>query len=232
VPEPERVTKVVAIIPARFGATRLPGKPLADIHGRPLIQHVYERARRARGLLRVLVATDDARIVEAVTRFGGDAVLTSPDHTSGSDRLAEAAAGLDADVLVNVQGDEPMLDPLAIEAAVEPLLREPELPMATLSVPIGSAEEMLDPGVVKVVCDTRGDALYFSRSPIPFVRQGAALDLRAAAAEAVARGLARRHLGLYAFRREALSRFAALPPSPLELAEGLERVRALLAGAA
>lgn len=229
-PESERVTKVVAIIPARFGATRLPGKPLADIQGRPLIQHVYERARRARGLVRVLVATDDSRIAEAVRRFGGEAVLTSPDHASGTDRLAEAAAGTDADVLVNVQGDEPLLDPLAIEAALEPLLREPELPVSTLCVPLRSAEEMLEPSVVKVVCDARGDALYFSRSPIPFVRQGAGHDLRAAAAEAVARGLARRHLGLYAYRRQALMAFAALPPSPLELAEGLEQLRALQNG--
>jgi 3-deoxy-manno-octulosonate cytidylyltransferase (CMP-KDO synthetase) len=230
VPEPERPTKVVAIIPARFGATRLPGKPLADIHGRPLIQHVYERARRARGVLRVLVATDDTRIEEAVRRFGGEAVMTSPRHASGTDRIAEAVAATDAGVVVNVQGDEPLLDPAAIEAAVEPLLRDPELPIATLSVPIRDVEEMLEPSVVKVVCDDHGDALYFSRSPIPFVRQGAELDLRGAAAEAVARGLARRHLGLYAYRREALRRFAALPPSPLELAEGLEQLRALQHG--
>jgi 3-deoxy-manno-octulosonate cytidylyltransferase (CMP-KDO synthetase) len=220
---------IVAIIPARFGSTRLPGKPLSDIHGKPMIQHVYERARRARGLERVLVATDDERIAVAVRGFGGEAVMTSRDHETGTDRLAEAARATDAAIVVNVQGDEPMLDPSAIEAAVQPLLREPQLEMATLSLPLLKLEEMLSPSVVKVVADARGDALYFSRSPIPFVRLPGA-DARAAAEQAVASGLARKHVGLYVYRREALLRFAALPPSPLERAEGLEQLRALANG--
>lgn len=218
---------IVAIIPARFGSTRLPGKPLSEIHGKPMIQHVYERARRARRPGRVLVATDDERVAAAVRAFGGEAVLTSPRHASGTDRSAEVVAGLEAELVVNVQGDEPMLDPEWIDAALEPLLLDPGLPMATLSLPLDDPEEMLSPAVVKLVADARGDALYFSRSPIPHVRLGASPDPGAAAREAVARGLCRKHVGLYAYRREALLRLASLPPSPLEEAEGLEQLRAL-----
>jgi len=216
---------IVAIIPARFGSTRLPGKPLADIHGKTLIERVWERTCAATLPGRVLVATDDDRIAAAVRRFGGEVVLTSSAHATGTDRLAEAARSIDADIVVNVQGDEALLDPAGIDAAVRPLLADPQLPMATLSLPLTDLEEMLSPSVVKVVCNAAGDALYFSRSPIPYVR--AAGDLREAAAAALARGLARRHVGLYAFRREALLRFAALPPAPLEQAEGLEQLRAL-----
>jgi 3-deoxy-manno-octulosonate cytidylyltransferase (CMP-KDO synthetase) len=205
---------IVAIIPARFGSTRLPGKPLSDIHGKPMIQHVYERARRARRVDRVLVATDDARIADAVRAFGGEAVMTSPDHASGTDRLAEAARAVDAEIVVNVQGDEPMLDPSAIDAAVEALLADPGLAMATLSVPIEDADELESPDVVKVVVDAAGDALYFSRSPIPYARR-------------TPRERPRKHVGLYVYRRDALDRFASLPPSPLEEAEGLEQLRAL-----
>jgi 3-deoxy-manno-octulosonate cytidylyltransferase (CMP-KDO synthetase) len=221
---------IVAIIPARFGSTRLPGKPLSDIHGKPMIQHVWERARTARRLDRVLVATDDDRIARAARGFGAEAVLTSPRHPSGTDRVAEAAASIDADVVVNVQGDEPMLADGWIDAAVEPLLSEPQLAMSTLSLPLVDPEQMLAPSVVKVVSDLRGDALYFSRSPLPHVRLGAGGDLRASAREAVARGLGRIHVGLYAYRREALMRLASLPPSPLEEAEGLEQLRALQDG--
>jgi 3-deoxy-manno-octulosonate cytidylyltransferase (CMP-KDO synthetase) len=217
---------IVAIIPARFGSTRLPGKPLSQISGKPMVQHVWERARRARTVDRVLVATDDERIARAVRAFGGEAVMTSPSHATGTDRLAEAAAAAtDAEIVVNVQGDEPLLDWTLIDGAVAPLQAEPDLPMSTVSVPLTDLEEMLSPAVVKVVADARGDALYFSRSPIPLVRDGG--DLRASAAQAVARGLARKHVGLYAYRREALERFAALPPSPLEQAESLEQLRAL-----
>jgi 3-deoxy-manno-octulosonate cytidylyltransferase (CMP-KDO synthetase) len=218
---------VVAIIPARYGSTRLPGKPLCDIHGKPMVQHVYERAARARSVDRVLVATDDERVAAAVAAFGGEAVMTSPDHRSGTDRLAEAARGTDATILVNVQGDEPMLDPAGVDAAVAALLAEADLPIATLALPIEDPAEMLSPAVVKVVTNARGDALYFSRAPIPYLRQGASADLEAAATAAVARGLARKHVGLYAYRREALLRFAALPAAPLEEAEGLEQLRAL-----
>jgi 3-deoxy-manno-octulosonate cytidylyltransferase (CMP-KDO synthetase) len=216
---------IVAIIPARFGSTRLPGKPLSDIHGRPLIELVHERVRRARRPDRVLVATDDERIASAVRGFGGEAVMTSAHHATGTDRLAEAAQGTGADLVVNVQGDEPLLDPAAIDLAVSALEEDPALPMATLSLPLREVEEMLSPAVVKVVTDARSDALYFSRSPIPHFRSEG--DGRAAAREAVERGLARKHVGLYAYRRDALVRFASLPPSPLERAEGLEQLRAL-----
>jgi 3-deoxy-manno-octulosonate cytidylyltransferase (CMP-KDO synthetase) len=221
---------IVAIIPARFGSTRLPGKPLSDLHGQPMVQRVYERVRRASRVDRVLVATDDERIAAVVRSFGGEAVLTSPAHASGSDRLAEAAAALDAEVIVNVQGDEPLIDPAAIDAVVEPFDGEPALPMSTVSLPLRSLEDMMSPSVVKVVTDARGNALYFSRSPIPFVRDGGPPDARAAAERALALGLARQHVGLYAYRRDALLRFAGLPRSPLEEAEGLEQLRALAAG--
>jgi len=215
---------IAAIIPARYGASRLPGKPLSDIHGKPMIQHVHERVSRARGIDRVLVATDDERIADAVHRFGGEAVMTSSAHRSGSDRLAEAARMVAADVIVGVQGDEPMIDPGAVEAALRPFAGDASVEAATVCTPLRGVEEMLSPHVVKVVVDARGRALYFSRSPIPHVRGG---DLREAARLAVERGLARRHLGLYAWRREALLRFAALPASALEEAEGLEQLRAL-----
>jgi 3-deoxy-manno-octulosonate cytidylyltransferase (CMP-KDO synthetase) len=221
---------IVAIIPARFGSTRLPGKPLSEIHGKPMIQHVHERARQARRVDRVLVATDDERIVEAVGRFGGEAVLTAAHHATGTDRVAEVAARLDATLIVNLQGDEPFVDPATIDAIVAPLLEEPDLAMSTAAVLLRGVEEMLSPSVVKVVTDLRGNALLFSRSPIPFVRGAGPGDARTAAEEAVRAGLARRHLGLYAHRREALLQLARLPPTPLEEAERLEQLRALQHG--
>lgn len=216
---------IVAIIPARFASSRLPGKPLADIHGKMLIQRVWERARAATLPGRVLIATDDERIAAAVRGFGGEVAMTSSAHPTGTDRVAEAARALDADIVVNVQGDEPLLDPAGIDAAVRPLHEDPRLSMATLSLPLTALDEMLSPSVVKVVTDAAGDALYFSRSPIPHVRAGGGVG--EAAAAALEKGLARRHVGLYAFRRDALLRFAAWPPSPLEQAEGLEQLRAL-----
>jgi len=192
-----------------------------------MIQRVHERVCRARCSPRVLVATDDERIAAAVRAFGGEVVMTSADHASGTDRVAEVARGLeDAEIVVNVQGDEPILDPAGLDAAVAALRADESLPLATLSVPLLDVAEMLSPSVVKVVADARGDALYFSRSPLPFVR-GNDLALAESAERAVARGLARKHVGLYAYRREALLHFAALPPSPLEVAEGLEQLRAL-----
>jgi len=215
---------IVGIIPARYGSSRLPGKPLSDIHGKTLIERVHARACGARSLDRVLVATDDDRIAATVRGFGGEVALTSPRHPSGTDRLAEAAATIEAEIFVNVQGDEALLDPAGIDAAVEVLVADPDLPISTLSLPLASEKEMLDPSVVKVVTDADGNALYFSRAPIPHAR---AADPRAAAAGAIARGLARQHVGLYAYRRQALARFASLPRSPLEEAEGLEQLRAL-----
>jgi len=220
---------IVAIIPARFGSTRLPGKPLSDIHGKTLIERVHERACLARTVDRVLVATDDERIAAAVRAFGGEAVLTSTRHASGTDRLAEAVGSTPAEIVVNVQGDEPLLDPAGIDAAVQALVSGGAVEISTLSLPLVSVEEMLSPSVVKVVTDAAGDALYFSRAPIPHVRLEGT-DAQAAAAAAVDRGVARKHVGLYAYRREALLRFASLPPSPLEEAEGLEQLRALAHG--
>lgn len=193
-----------------------------------MIQHVYERAARARRVDRVLVATDDDRVAAAVRAFGGDVVMTSSRHTSGTDRIAEAVRDIDTDIIVNVQGDEPLLDPALVDAAVQPLAEEPGVVMSTVSLPIRQVEEMLSPAVVKVVTDARGDALYFSRSPLPHVRDGA--DSTDGAARAIAAGLARRHVGLYVYRRETLMRFAALPPSPLERAESLEQLRVLQDG--
>jgi 3-deoxy-manno-octulosonate cytidylyltransferase (CMP-KDO synthetase) len=218
---------IVAIIPARFASTRLPGKPLSDIHGRPMIEHVYERVRRSSAVSRVIVATEDERIARVVRGFGGEVLMTRSDHATGTDRVAEAAHGLDAEIIVNVQGDEPLLDPAGIGPAVQPLLDERSLEMSTLSLPLTDLGEMLSPSIVKVVTDARGNALYFSRSPIPHVRQARLDDVREAAADALTRGLARKHVGLYAYRRSALAHLAALPPSPLEEAEGLEQLRAL-----
>ncbi len=209
------MSEIVAIIPARYASTRFPGKPLADLWGKPLIQHVWERARCAESVGRVLIATDDERIAGAARGFGAEVVMTRADHPSGTDRIAEAAAGLEAEIVVNLQGDEPLIEPAAIEAAVRPLQEDPALPMSTLCCPIETLEELANPNVVKVVCDRRGYALYFSRLPIPFVRDKGA-------------GVERfRHIGLYAYRRDFLLAFAQLPPTPLEQAEKLEQLRAL-----
>ena len=213
----------IAIIPARFQSTRLPGKALASIAGHPMVWHVAARTRRARGLARVIVATDDERIVAAVAATGAEAVLTRADHPSGTDRLAEVAAGLDVGVVVNVQGDLPLLDPAMVERLVARMTAEPSLPMATLATPIRDEAEWRSPHVVKVVCDAGGRALYFSRSPIPHDRDGA---------RRAAEPLGWRHIGMYAYRRDVLLRLAALPPSPLELRERLEKLRALEHGIA
>lgn len=213
---------VLAIIPARFASSRFPGKPLAPLSGRPMIQWVYERARGARHVDDVIVATDDERIMAAVRGFGGHAVLTSPRHRSGTDRLAEVVRGL-ADrgavtAVVNVQGDEPLLDPLSIDLAVAPFLEDPAVEMTTLSTPITRAVDHEDPNKVKVVTDARGYALYFSRAPIPWWRDGRPADGAPQAAK---------HIGLYVYRPATLVRIASLPPTPLETAESLEQLRAL-----
>jgi len=211
--------RVVAIIPARYHATRLPGKPLALIAGRPMVEHVYRRASEARLVSHVLVATDDPRIAEAVDAFGGTAVMTRPDHASGTDRLAEVAAHLDCDVVVNVQGDEPLLDPASVDAAIAPCLDEPGVVISTLRTPLADRDAG-NPNVVKVVVNVKGDALYFTRSPVPYVRPGHPPTQ------------AWRHLGLYVYRRATLIALAQLPQTPLERAEGLEQLRALEHGLA
>jgi 3-deoxy-manno-octulosonate cytidylyltransferase (CMP-KDO synthetase) len=213
------------VIPARYASTRLPGKPLRLIAGRPMIEHVWARARAA-GAAEVIVATDDERIAAACARFGADVALTSPDHPSGTDRLAEVARQrqfADADVIVNVQGDEPLLAPANVAEVAALLEAMAEAAIATLATPIDSLAEYLDANVVKVVRDRAGRALYFSRAPVPWQR-----DAALAASEGPARYAgALRHIGLYAYRAGALRRLAALAPTPLETAERLEQLRAL-----
>jgi 3-deoxy-manno-octulosonate cytidylyltransferase (CMP-KDO synthetase) len=212
----------VAIIPARLGSTRLPGKVLLDKTGKPLIQHVWESAKRAGSLSRVIIASDDAKVLTAAKRFGAEAVMTSSEHLNGTSRLCEAAAalGLSPDqVIVNVQGDEPEVEAEAIDAAVE-AMQIAGCSIGTIAVPFASGEDPRDPNCVKVVRGLDGRALYFSRSIIPFDRDG-----RGGADAACLR-----HVGIYAYRREFLERYATLAPTPLERAEQLEQLRALQHG--
>ncbi|WP_300883089.1 3-deoxy-manno-octulosonate cytidylyltransferase [uncultured Desulfovibrio sp.] len=211
--------KAVAVIPARYASTRLPGKPLLDICGKPLIQRVWDIVSRARGLDDVVVATDDVRIADAVERFGGRVCMTSPECQSGSDRVREVAESLAADLYVNVQGDEPLLEPAAIERLLDVFTEDAGVQVATLCSRI-SEEQARSPHQVKVIRDHAGNALYFSRAPLPFVRE------RGEPAEFWG------HVGVYAYRADALRGFASLPPSPLEQAEKLEQLRFLQAGIA
>jgi len=204
----------VGVIPARFAAVRFPGKPLADIAGVPMIQRVWEGARRAKSLRTVIVATDDARIAEVCRSFGAEVALTRSDHPSGTDRIGEVAAGLEDDVIVNVQGDEPLIEGFVVDAAVEALREDTEAALATV-VHAAEPDALGDPNRVKVVLDRRGRALYFSRSPIPYLREGGDPPPLW------------QHVGLYAFRRPALLEFVGLAPTPAERAEGLEQLRAL-----
>lgn len=215
--------KTAIVIPARYASTRLPGKPLLKQTGKYLIQHVHERARESRRAGRVIIATDDPRIVAAVKGFGGEVVMTRRDHASGTDRVAEVAERLDADVVVNLQGDEPLVDPAALDLLPTLLERDRECDMATLAVPITTAEQWHNPNCVKVVCDAAGRALYFSRSPIPYVRDGRP-DFAAEPPRIL------QHLGLYAYRRTFLLHLARLPQQPLEQLEKLEQLRVLALG--
>jgi 3-deoxy-manno-octulosonate cytidylyltransferase (CMP-KDO synthetase) len=213
---------ILGVIPARFASTRLPGKPLLSDTGRPLIQHVVDAAMRSTRLTRIIVATDDERIAEAVRSFGGEAVMTRHDHPSGTDRVAEVAAAIpEAEIIVNLQGDEPEVAGETLDLVASLLLDDPDVPMATIATPIRDPAIYHDPSCVKVVCSTRGRALYFSRSPIPYVRDGS-FDPTTTTAYL--------HLGLYAYRRDFLLSLAKLPPSPLEQSEKLEQLRVLEAG--
>jgi 3-deoxy-manno-octulosonate cytidylyltransferase (CMP-KDO synthetase) len=214
--------RIAAIIPARYASTRFPGKPLHDILGKTMIERVYERVALATSIDRVVVATDDQRIRRAVEAFGGEVCMTREDHATGTDRLAEVAADLETDLVVNVQGDEPLIDPRMIEAAVAPLAADPQIPMGTLKTAINTWEEYQDPNVVKVVTDRQGFALYFSRSPIPYWR-----DLQPGDEKLIGQAGIARHIGLYVYRRDFLLRFAALPATCLENMEKLEQLRAL-----
>jgi 3-deoxy-manno-octulosonate cytidylyltransferase (CMP-KDO synthetase) len=213
----------VAVIPARYASTRFPGKPLAEISGRPMIEHVYRRAADARGVDAVVVATDDERVARAVARFGGLSRMTGPHHRTGMDRIAEVARDLHCSIVVNVQGDEPLVDPSAISLMIDALQGDPDLPMATLRTPIRDEEDYTSPHVVKVVVDGNDDALYFSRAAIPFHRQGPQKGELPPAGGSYGY----KHLGLYAYRRDFLLRLAALPQTALEQAESLEQLRAL-----
>jgi 3-deoxy-manno-octulosonate cytidylyltransferase (CMP-KDO synthetase) len=207
---------VLAVIPARFASTRLPGKPLVPLGGKPMIERVWNRVRQASSVSGVLVATDDERIRSAVEAFGGQAVMTRSDHRSGTERVAEvAAARKDVDIFVNVQGDEPLIEPAAIDQAVEAIEADSEVNVSTLAVPISNPSDIMDPNVVKVVLDFDGNGLYFSRAPIPWVRdRGGPVHAQHL-----------KHLGLYAFRRAALLEFATFPQGDLERIEQLEQLR-------
>jgi len=207
-------TRILGIIPARFASSRFPGKALAPLAGKPIVQHVYERALQARYLTNLIVATDDARIEAAARKFGAPVRMTRTDHVSGTDRIAEVASADPASIVVNIQGDEPLIDPAAIDAAVLALLDDADAPMGTLKRRIEDPAEIVNPNVVKVVTDIAGNAIYFSRYAIPYARDGSGLALF-------------KHIGLYVYRREFLLSYSDLPVGPLEKAEKLEQLRAL-----
>lgn len=221
--------KISAVIPARYGSTRFEGKPLADILGKPMIQRVYEGAAQSKLIDDVIVATDDQRIIDAVKSFGGKALLTSPTHFTGTDRVAEVARALKSEVIVNVQGDEPLIKGEVIDKAIRPLLMDETLELSTLMTRIEEVRDWLNPHIVKVVADQEDFALYFSRSPIPFPR-----DLQIGRLESNPFGTNRplpkrvfKHIGVYVFRRKFLLQFSKMKPTPLEKLEKLEQLRAL-----
>lgn len=206
--------KILCVIPARYASTRLPGKPLADINGKPMIQRVYERACLAKSPKQVLVATDDKRVFDAIKQCGGQVMMTAKDHANGTDRLAEVAKKYtDMDIIINVQGDEPLIEPQIIDALAAAFIEDPELNMATIMTPIEEAEKE-NPNNVKVVTDRNGYALYFSRSLMPYPRVNTGVQVY-------------KHIGIYAYKREFLLQYAAMESTPLENTESLEQLRAL-----
>ena len=221
--------KITAIIPARYGSTRFEGKPLADILGKPMIQRVYEGVCESKLIEEVIVATDDQRILETVQGFGGKGMMTSPDHTTGSDRVAEVARKFRSEIIVNVQGDEPLIKGTIIDKAIRPLLSDETISISTLMTQIEEVKDWLNPHIVKVVVDQKNFALYFSRSPIPFPR-----DLHIERLESHPFGTRNplpkrifKHIGIYAYPRKFLLRFCKMKPTPLEKLEKLEQLRAL-----
>jgi len=207
--------KILGVIPARFSSSRFPGKVLAQIAGKTMLQHVYERASLSTYLTSTLIATDDDRVYSAARSFGARVRMTRSDHLSGTDRAAEVASAENAEIIVNIQGDEPLIDPAAIDAAILPMVHEPELVMGTLKKRIEDPREITDPNVVKVVTNSAGDAIYFSRCPIPFEREKSGSTPYF------------KHIGLYVYQRDFLLAYSALPVGPLETAEHLEQLRAL-----
>jgi 3-deoxy-manno-octulosonate cytidylyltransferase (CMP-KDO synthetase) len=210
--------KVIGCIPARWGSTRFAGKVLAKETGKFLIQHTWERACQAKLLEKVVIAADDAKVVEAAKSFGAECVLTSPEHQSGTDRIAEAVTDIDVDIVVNLQADEPEIDPNNIDYLAELLIKNADYPMATLAAEFKTAEQVADPNIVKVVLDAKGGAIYFSRAPIPYDRESAGIGQ-------VKQYL--RHIGIYAYRKEFLLKVTALPQTALEKTEKLEQLRAV-----
>lgn len=207
--------KIIGVIPARYSSTRFPGKPLADIGGKPMIQHAWESSSKSKLINELCVATDDKRIYDAVGRFWGKAVMTSSKHTSGSDRIGEVVKNIKCDIVVNIQGDEPFINPANIDKAIKPLLADSKIQVSTLCTRIKNKEEINNPNVVKVVTDKKGFALYFSRHGIPFNRDDA-------------KGITYyKHIGLYVYRKDYLMKFIKLKPSKLEIAEKLEQLRIL-----
>jgi 3-deoxy-manno-octulosonate cytidylyltransferase (CMP-KDO synthetase) len=205
---------IIGIIPARYGSTRLEGKPLKDICGKPMIQYVYETVSKSELLTQVVVATDDQRIVDAVEKFGGKAGLTSINHRTGTDRIAEIARNIPADIVVNIQGDEPLLDVRMIDEAIRPMIKDADIKVCTLCRPIVKDEDLHSPHVVKVVFDHNGNALYFSRSLIPYPRKAEGHQ-------------AYEHIGIYVYRKDFLMQYIEMPPTPLEISESLEQLRIL-----
>ncbi len=215
---------VVGVIPSRYASQRLPAKPLVDLLGKPMVQRVYEQVKKARLLDRVVIATDDTRIEKCVHTFGGEVLMTSPDIQSGSDRVAAVASQMDGSIFINIQGDEPLIAPEMIDQAVRLLLEDPLVHVGTLVKKIDAAEDLMNPNIVKVVLDHQMHALYFSRSPIPYIRD------EASTAQWFEVHTFYKHIGLYAFRREFLMQYAHLSASHLEKAEKLEQLRILEAG--
>jgi 3-deoxy-manno-octulosonate cytidylyltransferase (CMP-KDO synthetase) len=205
---------ITAIIPARYSSSRLPGKPLKDICGKTMVQRVYEQVKKVSLVDKVIVATDDQRIFNEVKRFKGNVIMTSKDHKTGTDRLAEVAAKIDTDIIVNVQGDEPLINPSVIKSAIEPLLTDDSLKMSTLRHLIKDEEEINNPNVVKVITDRNKNAIYFSRSKIPYARNSQKFNYY-------------KHIGLYVYRRKFLLRFAEMESTTLEVQESLEQLRVI-----
>jgi len=222
------VQKAVVIIPARYNSSRFPGKPLATLKGKTLIQNVYDQASSASRIDSVIVATDDARIFDSVKKFGGSVLMTSPDHSCGTDRIAEVARDLECDIVVNVQGDEPFIRPEMIDDTVQLLLEDEAASISTLAVRIDNEDEIVNPNVVKVVTDDRGYALYFSRSPIPYFREEWK-DLQSITLQQ-GKTVLFKHIGVYGYRKESLLNFTAMEKKWLEEMEKLEQLRALAAG--
>ena len=213
--------KVTVVIPSRYGSTRFPGKPLVDIQGKPMVQHVYERASEATFVDEVFVATDDERIESAVKRFHGKVIMTQSSHQSGTDRIAEVARNLTSDILINVQGDEPFISPKLIDQVASSLINDRQVKLSTAAIAFKKIEDFWSPNMVKVICDQERNAIYFSRTTLPFI------DPKKVTLKDLERLGIRKHIGIYGYRRELLLQFSEWKPTPLEIEERLEQLRVL-----